>query len=189
MIQQANSNGTDPVLSQWAYGLAYETPDDTAAARRLIETAIDLGRPLEPPHALNLIREARAAIDREREAREAAFPYVIRWRNALLSSDAPSTRRWVLVALSLYARKDGTGAHPSQRRLAADTGLSERVVRDHLQEAEAEGWIRREIGGTGRAWRHHRYTLTLPADVGNEVPLDNRGESDARRGEPRSPKR
>lgn len=50
--------------------------------------------------------------------------------------------KFVLVALSNYADEDGY-CYPSQARLARDTGQSDRTVRRHLAQLEADGWITR----------------------------------------------
>ena len=53
-----------------------------------------------------------------------------------------SNAKFILVALSNYADEDGY-CYPSQARLARDTGQSERSVRRHLAQLEADQWITR----------------------------------------------
>ncbi len=53
-----------------------------------------------------------------------------------------SNAKFILVALSNYADEDGY-CYPSQARLARDTGQSERSVRRHLAQLEADEWITR----------------------------------------------
>lgn len=174
-------------LTSWAHSCAAESAHDTTAARRLQAMARAAEQELDADDAAEQIRSARQANARERERALARLPLVIRWREALKVSAVPSTRRWVLVALSLYAQTDGTGAYPSTRRLAGDTALSRRSVEEHLRIAEGEGWIRREDRQrTGRALPSKRYVLTIPLHKGNGIPLhDSRvGESGARVGEP-----
>jgi hypothetical protein len=54
----------------------------------------------------------------------------------------PAGAKFVLVTLANFADADGH-CYPSQRRLAEDSGLSERAVRDHLTALEARDFIRR----------------------------------------------
>lgn len=54
-----------------------------------------------------------------------------------------SSARHVLLCLANYAGEDGRNAFPSIARLCADTGLSERAVRNNLRELEESGVIRR----------------------------------------------
>ena len=53
-----------------------------------------------------------------------------------------SNAKFILVALSNFADEDGY-CYPSQARLARDTGQSERSVRRHLAQLEADQWITR----------------------------------------------
>src|SRR5690606_27443181 len=54
-----------------------------------------------------------------------------------------SSARHVLLCLANYAGEDGRNAFPSIARLCADTGLSERAVRDNLRRLEDAGVIER----------------------------------------------
>lgn len=60
-----------------------------------------------------------------------------------LSKDclANPTARHVLLCLANYAGPDGRGAFPSASTLSDDTGLSERTVRQKLEELRSAGWI------------------------------------------------
>lgn len=51
--------------------------------------------------------------------------------------------RHVLLCLANYAGEDGKNAFPSVARLVAETGLSERAVRNNLRELEEMGVLRR----------------------------------------------
>lgn len=64
---------------------------------------------------------------------------------------------------------DGHRAFPSTRLLAAETGLSERAVIDHLALADLLGWLKKASAGfTNKGWRKHRYEPLIPAKVLNE---------------------
>jgi len=77
-----------------------------------------------------------------------------------------------LVALTIatYAdTKTGQNIYPGQKRLAVHTGISERRVRDHLQELERFGLIDLQVkgssfgrGGKGMASKYH---LSTPAGL------------------------
>ena len=61
---------------------------------------------------------------------------------ALAQNVKPSGRKFTLVALANYS--DGEGVcFPGQKKLAADTGLSERSVWKYLRNLEDEGYISR----------------------------------------------
>lgn len=53
------------------------------------------------------------------------------------------TSKLVLIALANHARPDGTAAFPSVETIARYTCLSERAIRQHLDQLEREGVIRR----------------------------------------------
>jgi len=108
-------------------------------------------------------------------------PYkpVLDWRLRVQSPDGPRMKaqsgkavpdpvaRAVLVALANYANGQTMRAFPSQRRLAADTGYSERTVRETLERAEHYGWLVRKVdrrvrrSATG-AFPFTTYELTYP---------------------------
>lgn len=54
-----------------------------------------------------------------------------------------ASARHVLLCLANYAGEDGRNAFPSIARLCADTGLSERAVRNNLRDLEEAGVIER----------------------------------------------
>ncbi len=75
-------------------------------------------------------------------------PLVCEWRERVLAdTNLPSTTRLVLLTLSV---QDGSSCHPSTRRLAKETGLSERSVITHLENAVTDGWIGRKAELAGR---------------------------------------
>ncbi|KKN85986.1 hypothetical protein LCGC14_0273980 [marine sediment metagenome] len=62
----------------------------------------------------------------------------------------------------------GDSCFPSIATLADDTGLSERSIITHLQEADALGWIARQampMPSKGKGWKRMAYVATAPAKV------------------------
>jgi hypothetical protein len=94
-------------------------------------------------------------------------PFIVRWRELVLSPDGPksSVARLTLVALSMRMNATGGSCWPSIKTLSGATALSERVVGLHLAEAEEEGWITRERRGVGRYNRGYKYQATVPSAV------------------------
>jgi DNA-binding transcriptional MocR family regulator len=99
----------------------------------------------------------------------------------LRGHDMPNGAYRVLVAVFNYTNASGEGAHPGERRLADDTGLSVRSVRDHLKWLTEHGYVQRGRRGHGSGGRGiaTRYAVTLPAE--------SRAEDDAPTGEIPSP--
>jgi hypothetical protein len=87
------------------------------------------------------------------------------WRTAISTSDLEPTTRHVALALSLYMNERGGSAFPGAARLAKDTGLSERTVRDHLGLLVRRGWLEILRDGGGRA-RANEYAARFP-ETGN----------------------
>jgi hypothetical protein len=102
---------------------------------------------------------------------------------ALAQKVRPSGRKFVLVALANYASEDGY-CYPSQAPLAADTGQTDRSVRQHLQDLEAEGYIRRDerYGPTGQQLTDGYYLPVKPAEVARSTPASKRFPKPTRRG-------
>lgn len=96
------------------------------------------------------------------------------WRNCLLSPEGPSnpTTRLVLLTLSTHMSQEGERCFPTTRRLAEQTGLSERSVITHIQRATQEGWLLVSKHGTnGQGWRRHEYHPLVPQRAeGGSVP-------------------
>lgn len=117
----------------------------------------------------------------------------IKWRDAVASENGPQspTTRLVLLVLSLHMDPRGH-AFPSTRLLSDRSGLSRRVVCEHLERAEADGWIARKMKGGGQGWRRWTYTARTPdvvtdshheAGYGESPRIeDERGYSGAERG-------
>jgi len=93
------------------------------------------------------------------------------WRGAIASAESPlkPTTRLVLLTLSLHMNEKGGSAWPSLPRLAEETGLLEKTVREHLHLAVRAGWLTRE----NRPGRTAVFTATLPPVP---LPFDGRGK-------------
>jgi hypothetical protein len=87
------------------------------------------------------------------------------WFAALRDSpDVAGTRMLVLLTVASYMSPDGTGARPSIATLSANTRLSDKTVRRHLEWAKTAGWLVVKRGGrrgNGRA-DSNEYTAALP---------------------------
>jgi len=128
----------------------------------------------------NLIEPRKGPKGKKPEEKKAGRPLLFEWQKQVASDNGPHhTTRHVLLTLSLYSRKDGTGAYPAQRTLAEDTGLGLYTINTHLQLAEHEGWIRRKRRQSERgAHVSPEYQLTFPKGKGvpgNGTP--SRGEN------------
>ena len=108
---------------------------------------------------------------------------LFRWRKAFMAArwpvawdgPKPSNIKHVLHALSTYMKSDGSGAFPSQSRLAKDTALGKRTVERCLEAAERVGLIeRREHRRVGQAWRGTEYTAVIPNYPQGVVTRDRR---------------
>jgi predicted DNA-binding transcriptional regulator len=98
------------------------------------------------------------------------------WRELIASELGPnsSTTRHVLITLSLRINKKTMCAYPSIRRLAIETGLSERTICTHLEISAREGWIIIErLGKSGRDWRLHNYRAVFPDKVLKQIQHEN----------------
>ena len=95
---------------------------------------------------------------------------VITWRTSLVTGIDCSTCKLVGLVLSLYMNERGGSAFPSIPTLSADTSLSERAVRKHLNEhLHAQGWLTLiERGGLkdGHARANHWQASTPAGDSG-----------------------
>jgi hypothetical protein len=93
------------------------------------------------------------------------------WRKATISKCGPKpTTRLLLLTLSVHMDGNGGSCFPSTRKLAEETGLSERTVCTHLEIAEKEGWIKKmKQGLTGRSWKRHSYQAAIPPEALKQV--------------------
>ena len=87
------------------------------------------------------------------------------WRTAICTSGLDPTTRHVGLTLSLYMNERGGSAFPGALRLAGDTGLTERTVRDHLRSLVESGWLEILTPGGGRK-RANEYAARFP-ETGN----------------------
>lgn len=90
-----------------------------------------------------------------------------------------SSARHVLLCLANYAGEDGRNAFPSIARLCADTGLSERAVRDNLRRLEDAGVIER--GNQAIAAAHIDRADRRPTVYDIRMDACERGAADAAR--------
>lgn len=96
------------------------------------------------------------------------------WERALLRLDLPGTTKLVALALATYADGEtGEDIHPGEDRLAADCGLSDRVIRRHLATLRTAGLIERTARGVSNQYRRaaDEYALRLPDDLTERVAL------------------
>lgn len=89
---------------------------------------------------------------------------VYTWRAALTDSDLPAMTRHVAMTLSIYMSEKGDSAFPGARRLAHDTGLSERAVRRQLGLLVEAGWLEvvQRGGIRGETRRANAYRALVP---------------------------
>ena len=70
------------------------------------------------------------------------------------------------MAISLHMKPDGTGAWPSQKRIAERCGSGERTVKRSLKRVQDEGWLDRvRVQVSGQKWRRTEYRATIPDHV------------------------
>lgn len=94
------------------------------------------------------------------------------WRSAIAESALPPTCRHVLLALSLYMNEKGGSAYPGSARLAHDTGLHARTVKEQMSHAEKNGWIRvAQRGGTTKGGK--RLASEYVAHIPSHIAVDN----------------
>lgn len=83
----------------------------------------------------------------------------------IASTEGPKspTTRHVLLTLSLHMDKEGGSCFPSTKTLSVETGLSERVICQHLTIATNDRWINRSLAHkSGQAWKRNQYQAILP---------------------------
>jgi hypothetical protein len=88
------------------------------------------------------------------------------WRDAIRKASVPPYTKHVCNMIANYLSDVGEGCYPSVKSLMADTGLSNRSIATHLENARQYGLldIRREMGANGRFKRTY-YFPRFPNDV------------------------
>jgi DNA-binding transcriptional MocR family regulator len=87
------------------------------------------------------------------------------WLMVILGEDCPlsSSARLTAAGLFTFMEREGTGACPSQHKLARITKLARSTVQLTLAELEREGFLlRREIGRGRGGFPRHGYEATIP---------------------------
>lgn len=72
------------------------------------------------------------------------------------------------LMLATHSNKDGSNAHPGEKRLAADLGVTTRTIRTALTKLDSHGWIKRTHNGGKSGSRRGLadcYQLTIPAPL------------------------
>lgn len=113
-----------------------------------------------------------------------SIPRVLVWRKALLEGDHDLDKITRLVLLALQHWMDDEGkCFPTVATITKATGLSRPSVTEHLNRAEAAGWIERDRGRAvgGQRWRLTHYRARIPTGLeGGKAgypPTDERWES------------
>lgn len=89
------------------------------------------------------------------------------WRQAILDSELPPTTRHVLLTLACHMNDAGQSCYPSIELLCKETGLSNRAVITHLQNAAEAGWISvAKHGFAGQRWANNEYKMAWPGNFG-----------------------
>ena len=100
-------------------------------------------------------------------------PFRYQWLDAIRSTSGPKSpmTRWILANLCKHANSDGSNCFPTIELQAKETGATEKTVRNCLNDAEAEGWIKRQSRkDKGQAWRNYVYELLIPDNVRQLLP-------------------
>ena len=86
-----------------------------------------------------------------------------KWIAAVIASDLTSTTRLVAHSMVLHGTVTGERIFPGVRKLAEDSGLSERAVCTHVDTLVRRGFLGRQArhGDTAGA-RGFRYLLFIP---------------------------
>jgi len=113
----------------------------------------------------------------------AKYQQVYDWRDRGASSQGPKSpvMRHVLLTMSLNM-DEKCYCFPSIKYLAKRTGLTEKTVGKHLNNAVKLGWLIRRIRGVnGQGWRCYEYLGTYPQrDVADTAPLLQRAVNEGK---------
>ena len=85
------------------------------------------------------------------------------WRHAVLEAELPATTKHVLLTISCFMNDVGEGCYRTTKELARFTGLSERAVCTHIENAVKLGWLKKtQHGFRGQKWKRHEYEPLWP---------------------------
>jgi hypothetical protein len=85
------------------------------------------------------------------------------WRHAILEAELPATTKHVLLTISCFMNDVGEGCYRTTKELAQFTGLSERAVCTHIENAVKLGWLKKsQHGFRGQKWKRHEYAPLWP---------------------------
>lgn len=84
------------------------------------------------------------------------------WKDALRVSSLPGTTRAILLYLADRMDGDGGNCFPSTKRIAEETGFSERTVCTHIHSARKAGWLATKNFRRGQSWKSHQYLPAVP---------------------------
>lgn len=93
-----------------------------------------------------------------------AFVMLTREDVSAIVQDCNPTALAVFAVLGTYASREGTGAFPMQRRVAADLGCSRRTVKRAVQDLRRAGFLTAVWEGTARGKRRV-YELHFPSPL------------------------
>jgi hypothetical protein len=104
--------------------------------------------------------------------------FMFTWRDAIRSSELPSTTRLVLYVISFHLNLDGSSAFPTQETVARECGLSLRAVKKHLELAQQSGWLTRSP-----RIRHGHASFRFGTDYVPRIPTHGARSTAARQSE------
>jgi hypothetical protein len=85
------------------------------------------------------------------------------WRHAILEAELPATTKHVLLTISCFMNDVGEGCYRTTKELAQFTGLSERAVCTHIENAAKLGWLKKsQHGFRGQKWKRNEYGPLWP---------------------------
>lgn len=109
------------------------------------------------------------------------------WIRIMRRAELPFTTKGIAAFLTFFADKDGSRVRPGEARLAVETGLTPRAIREHMDVLRAAGLIERVNRGTAVRGRADVYQLTVPGAGHEPVPM--RTDPDGNRLTPERPVR
>lgn len=100
---------------------------------------------------------------KQSQVSDRAPDFKFRWEKALGPSGLKSNVFRTAIMLGTHANQYGTNAHPGVKRLSQLTDQSDKTVRRHLEQLEAQGWIEKYFSGKGGKTEYcNAYRLTFP---------------------------